>query len=346
MSHRHDERRTPGAAWDVLGLSLLACLAGWALLAAQARGGDATDLVVSLVLLGAAYIAGRRTSRWAWAVAILVLGTFVGWELSSEGALDGGPLAGPLGYANANAALAVQVVGVCLVAASRCRSVGARVAFALAAIPVLACTWINGSAAGLVLGAALLATGLAVLIKPPSNPGPAVAAAGVIVAVAVVGQLLIAAGVLDDQASRALSERRVALWSDAVDLAQSQPIFGHGPHSFATSSPTAASDTDTQAAHSALLETAAETGWVGAGLLLLVAGWAFVALARGTDPAPCVVGAAAWSAFALHSLVDYVADFPAVIAIAGLTLGLAIGAYRQNNSMSPRVSAQPASAVG
>ena len=142
-----------------------------------------------------------------------------------------------------------------------------------------------------------------------------------------VSQVLIASGIGDGPAASALSQRRVDLWSDAALLIRQEPIFGHGPQSFATASPTAASDPDTRAAHSELLQMAAETGLVGAGLLLLVVGWAYLALGRAAESGPAIVGAFAWSAFVLHALVDYVANFPLVVAAAGLALGLAVGPY-------------------
>ena len=318
------------AAWlgrDLVGLVLLAALAGWSVLSAHLRGGSPRNMVGSLALLAAGYLLGRLTARWSWVVAVLSIGGFGAWVLVTPGAFSGGPLAGPLGYANANAALAVEVAAIALIAATRSRRTVARALLVVAALPVLAVAWFNQSWAALLPGLALFVITVIVLYRRPRRSGAAIVTAAAIVGLAVVGQLLVATGTGDGPAARALSERRVDLWTDAVHLARQQPLFGHGPQSFATASPTAASDPDTRAAHSELLQVAAETGLVGAGLLLLIVGWAYLALARAPDPGPAIVGAFAWSAFAVHALVDYVANFPLVVAAAGLALGLAVGSY-------------------
>ena len=188
--------------------------------------------------------------------------------------------------------------------------------------------WFNHSSAAVIPGVALFGVAVLVVVLKPRRSGTAVAVSAAIVGLAVVLQLLIAVGIGDHLAARSeLTQRRVSLWTDAVHLARHEPLVGYGPQSFATASPTAASDPDTRAAHSELLQVAAETGLVGAGLLLALVGWAYLALAHAAQPGPAVVGAVAWSAFALHALVDYVANFPLVVATAGLALGLAIGPY-------------------
>ncbi len=341
---------------DLVGLAIAGAFAGWVLVSAQTTGGDPADYLATLGVFVGAYAVGRLTGRWAWAIAAVVATAFGAWILTTDGALDGGPLAGPLGYANANAALAVQVAAVLLVAATRTTPMTGRLLLAAASVPVLSVAWFNESWAALGGGAVLFAAGLVVLLVSPRSGRLLVLACGLLVAVAVAGQATVALGVGGDAAARAVSERRVDLWSDAADLARSEPLTGHGPQSFATASPTAASDTDTQAAHSAVLEVAAETGLVGAALLLLLVAWAFWSLAL-TQAGPAIVGAVGWAAFCLHTLVDYVADYPLVVGAAALSLGLAVGPYqdrrraggshrRQNSSMSPNVSDQPASSGG
>jgi O-antigen ligase len=66
-----------------------------------------------------------------------------------------------------------------------------------------------------------------------------------------------------------LTERRVALSSDTVDLFQSEPLTGVGPGRFRALSPTALADQDARWAHNEYLEVAAETGVFG---LILVVG--------------------------------------------------------------------------
>ena len=333
---------------DLVGLAIAGAFAGWVLVSAQATGGDPADYFATLAIFVAAYLVGRLTANWAWVTAAAMGVAFGGWILTTDGALDGGPLAGPLGYANANAALAVQVAAVLLVAATRTRPLIGRLLLAAASVPVLAVAWFNESWAALGGGAVLFAVGLVVILVEPRRGALPVLVCGLVVAAALAGQVAVAAGVGDDAAARAVSERRVDLWSDAANLVRSEPLIGHGPQSFATASPTAASDTDTQAAHSAVLEVAAETGLVGAGLLLMLVAWAFWSLAL-TSAGPGIVGAVGWTAFCLHALVDYVADYPVVVGAAAVSLGLAVGPYRltaQNSSMSPSVSDQPARSGG
>jgi O-antigen ligase len=132
-----------------------------------------------------------------------------------------------------------------------------------------------------------------------------------------------------DRASAALTERRIELWRDAGRLAVDHPVTGVGPGRFEEASRIAGLDPDTRAAHSAILETAAEIGIPGAALLvgamLAVLGGLW---SRGRAAAPAMVAVAAWAAFCLHASVDYVGDFPAVVTTAGLVAGLGTAGTR------------------
>ena len=339
------------ARLDLIGLGLLGILAAWVLLSAELEGGDPRDYLGMLGLLACGYLAGRLSARWAWIVATVVAVGFGTLILATPDALAGGPLAGPLGYANANGALAVQVAAILLVAATRTKPTVGRVLLMAAAVPTFSLAWFNKSSAAMLGGGALLLVGLVAVTARPRRSLLAISGCGLIVAVAVIGQMLVATGTGDSRVASLVTERRVELWTDAIHLAWSAPLTGYGPHSFSTKSPTAASDPDTRAAHSAVLQVAAETGLVGASLVLLLVAWAFVALGW-TSAQPGLVGAVAWTAFCLQALVDYVANFPLVVATASLALGLAVGPYwrdqakgshrRHNNLMSPAVSDQAA----
>ena len=172
-------------------------------------------MVGSLALLAAGYLLGRLTARWSWVVAVLAIGGFGAWVLVTPGAFSGGPLAGPLGYANANAALAVEVAAIGLIAATRSRRTVARALLVVAALPVLAVAWFNHSWAALLPGLALFVITVIVLYRQPRRSGAAIVTATAIVGLAIVGQLLVATGTGDGPAARAFSERRVDLWTDA-----------------------------------------------------------------------------------------------------------------------------------
>ena len=73
----------------------------------------------------------------------------------------------------------------------------------------------------------------------------------------------------------ALTDERFALWSESWELLGDEPLSGVGPGRFSLESPTAA-DPDLAWAHSALLQTGAELGWVGVGLLVVFVVWALV----------------------------------------------------------------------
>jgi O-antigen ligase len=321
---------------DLIGLGVGCALAGWSVVSAQMRGGSPRDYVGAIGLFAISYLVGRLAAARAAVVAVVVAGVFGAWVLTTGGAFSGGPLAGPLGYANANAALAVQVATVLLVAATRAGNRTARLLLALASLPVLSLAWFNDSLAAMIGGVALFAVALAILLKgAPATSTVAIGCCGLILGVAVVGQVLVASGVGSGVAARGVSERRVELWTDAVHLVRSQPVLGHGPLSFATESPTASADPDTRAAHSAVLQVAAELGLIGAGLLLLLTAWAYWTLTLAA-PAPGIVGAIGWTALCLQALVDYVANYPMVLAAAGLALGLAVGPYSRRTSRSAR----------
>ena len=125
---------------------------------------------------------------------------------------------------------------------------------------------------------------------------------------------------LTDPAARVLTERRLDLWSDAVDLAADHPLTGVGSGRFEEESATARASRDTKPAHSTWLEAAAETGVPGGLLLLALALWPLAAVGTGRAAA---VGAAAWTAFCLHASVDYVTDTVGVVVLAALVVGLA-----------------------
>jgi O-antigen ligase len=130
-------------------------------------------------------------------------------------------------------------------------------------------------------------------------------------------------------AERALSERRVALWHDAVVLTADHPGVGVGPGRFAETSPMARSDKDTAWAHSGWLQQSAEQGLVGLALLAGTAAWAWVPLvsaarrSAGTRAgAVAVAGSGALGALLLCGSVDYVLHF----AVLGLVCASLVGA--------------------
>ncbi|MCT1908733.1 hypothetical protein [Brachybacterium paraconglomeratum] len=84
----------------------------------------------------------------------------------------------------------------------------------------------------------------------------------------------------------------------------------------------AQSDSLLYAAHSSILQVASELGVIGLMLFLavMVAG-TFLAAQEGHGSA--VIGVAAWSALAVHSMIDHLYEFPSVVVLAGIVIGWA-----------------------
>ena len=137
-------------------------------------------------------------------------------------------------------------------------------------------------------------------------------------------------------ADHLLSERRPALWHDALVIARDHPVSGVGPGGFASTSPTARADADARWAHSAWLQQLADQGIVG---LVLFAGaigvgwWALLrrradAMAETVSGAVAVAGSWALGGLLVQASIDYVLDFAAVPVMVALVVGAATTASR------------------
>jgi O-antigen ligase len=312
-------------AYDAAGVGLVAAFAGWTVVSAAVRGGNPIPQLVLLVTATAAYALGRLQGRdHAVRVATVIVLVILTMTLASgPGAFAGGPLDPPLGYGNANGALyALGVAAAAVIARASNRAsirwVGAILAVLLLMFTVLttskAATVLAGGIVMVALGAHRLGRG--VLLVAPALVFAAVAAT------VVVG---VTRGFLEPPGVEAvLTERRADLWHEALEITAQAPAFGAGPGGFADTSPTALSDPDARWAHSAYLQTAAETGIPGTLLLGAVTLWSFGALFRSQqDLRLVVIGAAAASAFALHAAIDYLVHFPALVVLMALLVGMA-----------------------
>lgn len=297
----------------LVGALLATSLATWSFLAHPAASG--TTAMAGMVLLalagwlGGVLLSGANPMLPGMVVAALVTVAVV---LTLPASLSGGATAPPLGYANASAALiSVAVVG----ALSAAGHAQGQLRSGLL-------VW------GAALAAASLATGsravavsclLLVLLWHGSRRGSVVAwqiVAGALLTIAVLVTVLLGATRAtspgNDTIPQTVGSTRVDLWADAVNLAADHPVRGVGPGEFSTHSPTAGSDPDLVWAHSTPLQVTAETGLIGLGLLVALAGWMVVALGR---------GAIMFAVLALQPMVDYILTFPAVTLGAGLVLG-------------------------
>jgi len=253
--------------------------------------------------------------------------------------LAGAPGKAPLGYPNANAALGVQLVALgglallaqpaqpALPAHPAGRGPDAKGRALLVAATVLAAVGValNRSAAGVaVVLPVLLVVALVVRYRPSATWWRAASAALGAVACAGAGAVIVlAAGApaFPGWAVVAFDPVREQLWQDAVALWQTRPISGSGPGSFAQAT-ALATDPDTLAAHSSVLQVGAETGWVGVGFLALTGVAGLLWVARGRTP-EAVLGAAAWAALIVHSTADHLVEFGPVVLLAGVVVGWA-----------------------
>jgi O-antigen ligase len=306
------------------GLLLLAAWVLWAATTARLHGLALSPLspyVVSPLVLAAGLAGGRVVARRADSRLVDTTLLALSAVLLVGVVMTDGPAKGPIGYANANAAVAVQVTALCgiaMVGASTAR----RLLLLTAGLGALAVVALNNSRAGLIVTVPLVCgIGLAVW-RPGRRRYWALLAAGVTLVGGAVGVVVLAAR--EDWpgwAVRGFDTTRQRLWHDALSLWRQHPVLGGGPGSFQTSSPVAA-DQDTVAAHSSILQVGAETGAVGVLLLALFLATGLRYTARGAVPYT-LVAVAAWTALGLHSFVDHLVEYVPVVLAAGMVLGWA-----------------------
>lgn len=341
---------------DLVGAGLALAVAVSVVVSFLVNGeGNPWPALVTLGSAAIAYAAGRLLAPLVQAVAVLVVGAFaltVAFTPFVWLVLPGGP---PLGYGNANAALYVQTTALAAIAALAATNDRWRTLWLLAAGGFLLLTAGTQSLAALLTGLAVPAALFVTLTgtRPPRR----VLAIGCLSVVLMAHLTALGLGSTyrpDGESSftyaaveSSLSERRLALWSDAVSLAAAHPLDGVGPREFPEISPTAQITPDTRETHSGVLQMAAETGWAGAAALLCLLLWASIrpllAPGEGGVTGHGVVAATAATALAVHVSVDYVLSFPVVVAMAALVLGAGTGrsgpapaaAHQPGPSMSP-----------
>jgi O-antigen ligase len=241
--------------------------------------------------------------------------------------LYGGPLDSPLGYSNATAAFFVLATAAALMVGERqhgLRPAMTALAVAFATVPLL-----NGSTAGALLVLLLAAAPVAGAHRAGARWVIGLGGLGVLAALVVVCSIGLSYSPVQRGSSSAwgiieatLSERRAAVWHDALVLLDHAPLYGVGPGRFSAESPTARSDRDVEAAHNALLQIGAETGWPGLLLGMSLFAWAFIRLWHSPRDGGTAVAALALTAVGVHASIDYVLHFPAV----GIAVGSLVGA--------------------
>jgi O-antigen ligase len=316
--------------------------AGWVFFAAAGRAARPWPQALLLVATaaayaGAQYIAGHRPG----CIPAILTGGVLVVIAANPSVASGGPLAPPLGYGNANAALLVQGAVAAAIGLHVTRRPVGRAA-ALAALLVLAAATVTTrSSAGVALAAVVVvATVLSIWVVPVRAivVGTAAIAALLFLATVALGATYHGRtdGVVDRTVDQTLTSRRAGLWSNAVSMAKDAPLRGAGPGRFADESPIARRDADARWAHSLLLQQAAETGLPGALLLLALVALAFGQLYHSAGPAaPRMLAAVGLGAFLVHGAIDYIAHFPAVPLAAAALAGAASATPRLGRSSPP-----------
>jgi O-antigen ligase len=320
--------KLPQLDWyDRLGVALATTFAAWTVISGVARSGNPWPQVALIVATAATYVVARTkgSHHLVFVASAIVVAIVIAVALSGRGAFFGGPLAPPLGYANANGALYVLGAAAAAIVATFGEGRAQRWLGRLLSIVMLVLAIVTMSKAAIVLAVVILVA--AASARALGRWVALVAPAVVLGAVATTVLLGATHGapilhVLEE----GLTERRTTLWHEALDIVSTEPVFGVGPGDFANTSPTALADVDALWAHSAYLEVAAETGVVGLLLLVALIGWTYGALYRSRqDTRLVVIATAAVTALAVHAAIDYVIHFPSVVLIAAILVGLATG---------------------
>lgn len=128
---------------------------------------------------------------------------------------------------------------------------------------------------------------------------------------------------------------RLAYWKVALDTTAREPVRGVGAAGFAAAwRERRETDDPVRNAHSLPLETAAELGLPGLGLLLLALAGGALALigaARRSDPVGATA-AAVGSAYLVHAWVDWDWQFPGLTVVVAGLVGVAAGRRRREAS--------------
>lgn len=256
--------------------------------------------------------------------------------LLGDDALQRQPLAGPLGYGNADGALAAQSCAALALAAVSVRSRWLGGLLLLVTAGMVVATGFTGSKAAAVLAAVILIVAVVMIIRPgDSRTGRRAATAGAVLLLGSVGLSVLLGltyepgerrtGVVERLADETLTGHRQELWYDALQLVKQEPLLGVGPGRFQDTSPLALrAPLDDRWAHSGYLQQAAETGIVGGLLAVALTLWAFAYLRRSPrGGAVIAVAAAGLTALTVQAAEDYILHFAAVPLIAAGLLGVA-----------------------
>ncbi len=342
--HR-DRRSRPSSvsSLDLVGVGLMAAAVAWTYWSSTRADDAPAGLAVSGLLAGAAmaFWTARLVSRHEPTAVPLVVVAFAGvLVLAAPGGIwTPEPRAGPWDYSSITGAFFAQAAIAALMLAfsrwpSSLRTAAVAAAVMLASVTIATKTW----TAAIVLLLAVPAVALS--RRGPGGPRLVVAGGAAFFLAVLAGSIVLGgrytfvdlgtkkandASLADSYGG--LTERRVALWSDAVDVMSENPVNGVGPGRFRQVSPVVQTDRDEPWAHNDFLQVGAETGLLGFVLLVGLFLWGFARLATIGSPGTTVaLGAVALTALGVHGCVEYVLQFPAVVLAGAALVGTGVGA--------------------
>ena len=301
---------------DGVGALLVLLYVGATFIAAR-KGGTPGPEVALILGAAAVLVAGRLLGLVHRAIvpaAVVAMGAVAA---ASEPLIGGGPLDGPFGYRNATGAFCVLATIAALMVAASLPWWWMRVLAILAAVPFAIVAAVDSAAAGL----SLLVIVLPLLgVFGPRWVRVSIVALATLFAMILAGTIVLGASYrpgLDNVVTRALTERRLVLWHESLQIIVAHP-GGVGPDRFSEVSRTAKQDADARWAHNEFLQQGVELGVAGLAIVFLIVLWGFARL--WVHPSPDMVvafGAAALAALCIHACVDYVLHFPAVTLVGG-----------------------------
>jgi O-antigen ligase len=328
------------ARLDLLGLALAGALVGWTYFGLASPGRSSLPFLGLLLASASALVVGRLVASVRRPlIPAVIVGAAAVLAVSTPDVLSSAPLSGPFGYSNAKGAFFLQaaIAGLMLATVSRSapgRFLGVVASIAFGLVPFVVESLTPAVLVFLLPIAALAPRGSVMARAAPLGCGLLfVATLSVTIALGAVYTTADRSGLVDRVVDSTLSQRRAALWHEALVIMGDHPIAGVGVGGFEIFSPTARSDPDARWAHNSFLQQGAETGVVGLILLLLLFVWGFARLgAIGTPDAFSALGAVALAALGIHACVDYILHFPAVPLTAAALVGAAGASQKRRRS--------------
>ena len=333
------ERRPAAIAF---GLALATI--GWAQFSGALHDGHAGTYSLRVAAVVLAWAVGTFIGRSSRALAAACVIVTVGLSFAlSPNSLSGGALAPPLHYGNADGAFAAAAVAAGTLLFVLPVQPALRVVGATAALGFLVVCAETRSMAAFIAATITLVAGALARVASARQRRILLLTAPVLVVAAAAFTVVVGASFQRGHAEQpavvrladhALSERRAALWHDALVIARDHPVSGVGPGEFASASPTARSDADARWAHSAWLQQLADQGLVGLVLFAGAIGMGWWALVRRRDDAAAVVGSWALGGLLLQASIDYVLDFIAVPVVVALLAGASCVITKEKSALA------------